>query len=418
MSPERPRRRIVEGVIFATILLDFVGFSILIPVLPLYASDLGASAIEVGLLLSLYSLGLVLFLPFWGWVSDRVGRRPVILCCLLGTACYFVLLALADTVWELYAARALGGFFGASIGTAQAYITDITSPEDRARGMGLIGAAFGIGFVLGNTLGGVLHGVHPTFPFYATAGLALLNFGVALVFLPESKRESALDGSFRGLARALVPTPFQVFAGAHENRTRLYLYLFFHIFAAFSALEAMFPLYARLRFGWSPLDVGLYLGYFGLVIGGTQLLLIGRLTRRYGESPLVILGLVLTGGGMALIPVAEGLSGLLVVGTAIALGNGIAFPTFTSLFSKTCGGEETGEFLGHSQSMAQTGRALGPYWGGWAFGSIGGGAPLFLGGIGVLGAALFFVLGIRILVPRPAGRSETGASERSTDLPL
>jgi MFS family permease len=411
--------RIVEGVIFATILLDFVGFSILIPVLPLYAVDLGASAIEVGLLLSLYSIGLVLFLPFWGWISDRVGRRPVILVCLLGTAAYFTMLAFADTVAELYGARALGGFFGASIGTAQAYITDITAPNDRARGMGLIGAAFGIGFVLGNTIGGVLHGIHPTAPFYTTAALALLNFAIAFRVLPESKSITPTRSGVKGLARALVPTPIQVFAGAHSGRTRLYLYLFFHIFAAFSALEAMFPLYARERFGWGALDIGLFLAYLGLVIGVTQLVLIGRLTRLYGEVPLVVVGLGVTGVAMAAFPAAHSQPAILLLGGAIAFGNGLAFPTFTSLFSKTCGRTEAGEYLGHSQSMAQTGRALGPYWGGWALGSIGAGAPLFLGGLGLLAALGIFLATLRLLLPgTETVEQRSDPAQRKSDVPL
>ncbi len=400
MNTPGARPRIVRSVIFATILLDFVGFSILIPVLPVYAEDLGASKIEVGLLLSLYSVALVLFLPFWGWVSDRIGRRPVILTCLLGTAGYFGFLAVADTVGEIYLARALGGFFGASIGTAQAYMTDITAPEERAHGMGLIGAAFGLGFVLGNVIGGVLHDVHPTLPFYTTAGLALANFAVAWALLPESRTPSETPGGLRGLARALVPTPVQLFAGAHENRTRLYLYLFFHIFASFSALEAMFPLWARENFGWGTRDIGLFLGYLGIVISLTQVLLIGRLSRTYGEVPMVILGLAFTGGAMMLLPLTHSLPTVMVVGTALAFGNGVAFPTFTSLFTKVCGREDAGEFLGHGQSMAQTGRALGPYWGGWAMGSIGSGAPLFLGGLGVLSALAIFLAGRRILVPR------------------
>ena len=134
--------RLVSAILFSIILIDFIGFSILIPVLPLYAQELGASPTEVGLMLALYSLGLVVFLPVWGWISDHIGRRPVLLVCLLGTAASFALLAVAETITAIYVARALGGFFGASIGTAQAYMTDITDEENRTRGMGLIGAAF------------------------------------------------------------------------------------------------------------------------------------------------------------------------------------------------------------------------------------------------------------------------------------
>jgi MFS family permease len=420
MSLSPSRARIVEGLIFGTILLDFVGFSILIPVLPIYARNLGATEIEVGLLLSLYSLALVLFLPLWGWISDRVGRRPVILVCLLGTSGYFGLLSIAVTVPELYLARVVGGFFGASIGVAQAYMTDITSGADRTRGMGLIGAAVGVAFVVGPAMGGVLYSVHPLLPFYATALLALANFGLAVWLLPEPKRVRSVGGGWRGLARALVPTPIQVFAGAHENRTRLYLYLFFHIFACFSALEAMFPLYASDSFGWSPLDVGLFLAYVGVVIGVTQGLLIGPLSRAWGEVPLVALGLAMTGGAMALLPAAHSLEWLMVVGAAIAFGNGVGFPAFTSLFSKVCGGEQAGEYLGHSQSMAQTGRALGPYWGGWAMGSVGVGAPFLLGGLGILAGLGVFLARRGFLDPRTLddeGGEPQGSRSRTSYIP-
>jgi MFS family permease len=373
MSLSPSRARIVEGLIFGTILLDFVGFSILIPVLPIYARNLGATEIEVGLLLSLYSLALVLFLPLWGWISDRVGRRPVILVCLLGTSGYFGLLSIAVTVPELYLARVVGGFFGASIGVAQAYMTGR----------------------------------------WGTWGWRSGGF-------PSRSGSAALGGGWRGLARALVPTPIQVFAGAHENRTRLYLYLFFHIFACFSALEAMFPLYASDSFGWSPLDVGLFLAYVGVVIGVTQGLLIGPLSRAWGEVPLVALGLAMTGGAMALLPAAHSLEWLMVVGAAIAFGNGVGFPAFTSLFSKVCGGEQAGEYLGHSQSMAQTGRALGPYWGGWAMGSVGVGAPFLLGGLGILAGLGVFLARRGFLDPRTLddeGGEPQGSASRTSYIP-
>jgi MFS family permease len=148
--------RTVLLIVFVTILIDFVGFSVLVPVLPLYAERLGAAPHQVGLILAFYALAQLVFLPAWGWVSDRVGRRPVLLVSLLGTAISFALLAHADTIPMIYLARVLGGFFAASIGTAQAVVTDVTSAKERAGGMGTIGAAFGMGMILGPVLGGTL----------------------------------------------------------------------------------------------------------------------------------------------------------------------------------------------------------------------------------------------------------------------
>jgi MFS family permease len=400
MSPRAPSRTLLAGILFTTILIDFVGFSILIPVLPLYAQKLGASETQVGLMLALYSLGLVLFLPVWGWISDRIGRRPVLLVCLLGTAVSFAWLAVADTIWEVYLSRALGGFFGASIGTAQAYMTDITDEADRAHGMGLIGAAFGIGFVLGNLLGGALQAVQPGLPFYATAGLALASFALAIFFLPESRPPDGGPVRWERLGRSLIPAPLLVVAAAHDNRTRLYLYLFFHLFLSFSALEAMFALYAYRRFEWSEWDVGVFMAYVGSVIGVTQLVLIRRLSQSFGEVPLVLAGLAITGAMMIALPFATTLPLLLVVGAALAFGNGIAFPTFTSLFTKACGSAEAGEALGQSQAMAQTGRTLGALCAGWVLERIAPGAPFVLGGLGILSALAIFAAAAPLLVPR------------------
>jgi MFS family permease len=388
----------VQGIIFATILIDFLGFSLLIPVLPLYAEKLGASPDEVGLILSLYAIGMVLFLPIWGWISDRVGRRPVILVCLIGTAASFALLAVAETVSEIYLARVLGGFFGASIGTAQAYVADITGSEERARGMGLIGAAFGIGFVLGNAMGGLLYPLHPEAPFWSAAALTLVAFLFGLLFLPESRSRETSPSGLGSLLRACVPTPVMAFFRVHSLRNRLYFYLFFHMFASVSALEAMFPLFAA-RIGWDVWQTGLFLAYIGLVVAATQGLLIGPMTSRFGEVPLVSTGLALTASGMLLFATFRAAPLLLLAATAVAAGIGITFPTFTSLFSKVLGPEEAGEYLGHSQSMAQTGRALGPYWGGWALLGIGITAPFWLGGLGLLAALGIFLSCVRFMVP-------------------
>lgn len=388
----------VAGIIFSVILIDFLGFSLLIPVLPLYAKRMGATPSEVGLMLSLYSITLVLFLPLWGWVSDRVGRRPVILVCLVGTAGSFALLAVAETTTTIYAARALGGLFGASLGTAQAYITDITDGEDRARGMGLIGAAFGIGGVLGNSMGGLLYPIHPQAPFWVASGLTVAAFAVGLAMLPESRTPDSSPVSKGSLLRACVPTPLMALLGAHTARNRLYFYLFFHIFAAFTALEAMFPLYAQ-SIGWSVWETGLFLAYIGLGVAVTQGLLIGPLISRFGESRMVTAGLLLTGLGMTAFSVTVSLPFQLVAGALVASGVGIAFPTFTSLFSKVLAPDQAGEFLGYSQSMAQTGRALGPYWGGWAFVGLGATAPFWIGGVGVLASVVIFVAFTHLLVP-------------------
>ncbi len=400
MSEAKGHRRLAIGVIFTTILIDFIGFSILIPVLPRFEQTLGIDAFHIGLITALYALGLVLFLPLWGWVSDRVGRRPVLLVSLLGTAFSFVLLAIADTLPTVLIARFLGGFFGASIGTAQAYMTDLTDEDSRAQGMGVIGAASGIGIVLGTALGGVLGSVDPSLPFYATAGVAAANFVLAAFALPESKAAVPAQSGLKGLLLVLVPAPLLVAASVHGRKQRLYLYLFLHIFFAFSAIESMFPLYAAARFGWGELQVGLFMAAVCIVLGGSQVLLVGRFSRAWGEPAMTVAGLGILGAGLAGLSFSYNMLTLTPCAIAVALGGGIAFPAFTSLFSKVCGAHEAGEAMSQSQAMVHTGRTLGALCWGWVFVTAGSGAPFLFAGIALAGALALFLLGSRVLLPQ------------------
>jgi MFS family permease len=291
-------------------------------------------------------------------------------------------------------------------------MTDITDAESRTSGLGLIGAAGGAGIVFGPALGGILARVDILLPFYAPAALAAVNLVLAALFLPESKAARPAGVGLTGAMRTLVPTPLLVVASTHDNRTRLYLYLFFHLFAAFSALEAMFPLYAERRLAWDALGTGLFLGYLGVVMGVTQGLMVGRLARIVGEVPLVMVGLSLTGAAMVMLARSHSVTMVVLLGFAIAVGNGLYLPSFTSLYSKNCGAEhESGEYLAHSQSMLQTGRGIGFLWGGWALERINVDAPFLLGGLGVLAGLAVFISGLRYLVP---GHTSAGQREHAS----
>ncbi len=400
MNDKPAHYRIAAAVIFTTILIDFMGFSILLPVLPEFVRGLGEESFHVPLITSLYALGLVLFLPLWGWISDRVGRRPVLLVSLLGTAFSFALLAGADSLESVYLARFLGGFSGASIGTAQAYMTDLTDVETRAEGMGLLGAATGLGLVLGAALGGTLAYVSPTLPFWATAGVAALNFGLAAWTLPESRPAEPAAVGWHGFARVLVPAPVLVAASVHSNQTRLYLYLFLHIFFAFSAIEAMFPLFAEARFGWNELQIGLFMALVGAALCATQGLAVGRLSRAWGEGPTTMVGLGIMAASTLCLSLSYELSWLIPSGLGLAVGAGLALPTLTSLFSKVCGEHEAGEYLSQSQAMVHTGRMIGSFCWGWVFYSVGAGAPFLFSGLSTLAALVIFVAGARVLLPK------------------
>jgi multidrug resistance protein len=382
-------------VVFTTVLIDFIGFSVLFPVLPLYADRLGATPFQVGLILTLYALTQLLFLPVWGWISDRVGRRPVLLVSLLGTAVSFLLLAVVDTVNGIYVARALSGIFAASIGTAQAVVTDVTAPEERARGMGILGAAFGAGMVVGPMLGGLLASVDEVLPFQAIAVLALANFGVAWWRLPESRPPVLARRPWSELAASFVPTPVRLLLAVHERRIGLYLYLFFHVFTAFAVLESMITLYLGRRFGADPLDAALVFAWIGVVLAITQGFLLRGLVTRFGELSLVLVGLIAMAVGIGGVPAAPSMGWFFVLGPLIAFGNGVAFPAFTSLYSQACRAGHAGELLGQSQSMATTGRIVAPLAAGWLMGEVSVGAPF------VASALLMAVACVLVLAARP-----------------
>jgi MFS family permease len=401
-QPDAARSRTVLLVVFVTILIDFIGFTVLIPVLPLFAERLGASGFEVALILTVYALAQLLFLPVWGWVSDRIGRRPVVLVSLLGTVGSFIVLAFAESMAMVYLARVLAGFFAASIGTAQAVVTDVTPPADRARGMGLIGAAFGAGMVVGPVLGGLTAQIDEKAPFYSVALLAAANFAVAWLRLPESRPSGLRSPGWPELRLSLVPTPVRLVMAVHDRRIGLFLYLYFHLFSAFAVLEGLITFYVGKRFGSSALDVGLLFMWIGVVLFVTQGLLLRRLVEHWSETRLMAIGLVAMGVGLAAVAAAPSLVWLYAVGSLLAFGNGITFPAFTSLYSKACEAENAGELLGQSQAMATTGRIVGPALGGLIMDRWSLEAPFLIAGAMMLLALVLFRVFRRALVGAPA----------------
>jgi len=398
MPAATDRPGIVLFVVFTTILIDFIGFSVLIPVLPLYAGRLGANGFEVGLVLTLYALAQLLFLPVWGWFSDRVGRRPVLLLSLAGTVVAYILLVVANSLAGIYLARILAGFFAAAIGTAQAVVTDVTPRERRAEGMGRIGAAMGMGLVMGPAIGGILGAVDERLPFTTVAVIAALNLLLAWFFLPETRPEPTRPIPWSGLTRTLVPAPLRLAGAVHDRRIGTYLYLFFHVSVGFTALESLLPTFLDRQFGAHALEVGGLFAVMGVVMVVTQGALIGPLARRYSESTLVATGFGVCAAGLIAIDLAPSIAVLYAVAVPIGIGYGIAYPTFTSLFSQACEAGGSGELLGDGQSMATTGRVVGPMWAGWVIDSLAPGITFVIAGIIVIGGLAIFLAVRRWLV--------------------
>ena len=347
-------------VIFITVFIDLIGFGIVIPVLPFYVEGtrFNASARTVGLLFASYSVMQLIFTPILGRLSDRYGRRPILFLSLLGTSLGFLILGLATNVQMLFAGRILDGITGGNISTAQAYIADVTTPENRAKGMGMIGAAFGLGFILGPAIGGVLSRWGISLPFFFASGLALANAVLLYFTLPETvtkdhpARASAATGRWSQLVRALK-----------QSRLKFVLVIYFLFITAFSIMTTSFGLFTMYRFGYDAHHTGWLFAYVGLMGAIIQGGLIGRLVKRFGELRLINMGALLFALSLFAIPLTgpqTGVLALLVVGATFAFGNGLATPALTGLASKSVGPGEQGGVLGVTQSAASLARTVGP----------------------------------------------------------
>jgi len=348
------------AIIFITILIDLIGFGIVIPILPLYADHFGASATTVGFLLAVYSAMQFVFSPLLGKVSDRIGRRPVLLASILGTSLGFLLMGLAQTLWLLFLARILDGATGGNISTAAAYIADVTPPEERSRGMGLIGAAFGIGLIVGPAVGGLISRISLAAPFLFAAALAAAN-AVALYFLlPESLKQEHRDQARRA-------SLLQIVSEAVGWQLRGVLLTAFFATLAFSMLTATLALFTNKNadFLFDATHNGYLFAYMGLIGATIQGGLMGRLSRAFGDKTLAVVGALLTATGMFLLPISPNLSLLALTCTAIGIGNSLLTPTLNALASKAVGAASQGSVLGVMSSVGSLARILGPPFGGW-----------------------------------------------------
>jgi DHA1 family tetracycline resistance protein-like MFS transporter len=350
-------RRSGLGIIFGVVFIDLVGFGIVIPILPYYAREFGASAWALGWLMTSYSLTQFVFAPVWGRVSDRIGRRPVLLISILGTVLSMTFLGLARSLEWLFIGRLFAGICGANISTAYAYVADVTEPKDRAKGMGMIGAAFGLGFIFGPVIGGVLaHFWGYSVPMFAGAALAAVNWFFAWARLGEPNLPPEVRSSHRskrfdlGAIRTVLSRP----------GTGLAIGLFFLLTFAVTQLEVTFALYMKERHGSDALRASELLGLMGVIMALVQGRFIGPLVRRFGESRLVVWGsalcafaLVAFAGAPALLPATLALS-------LLALGHGALHPSLSSLASQGAGLHDRGATMGVFQSAGSLARVVGP----------------------------------------------------------
>lgn len=350
-------------VLLLTVFIDLLGFGIVVPLLAYYAQSFGASGRSVGAILAVYSLMQFVFAPLWGRLSDRVGRRPVLMAGLAGSVIGYALFGIAGSLTMLLLSRTIAGISAATIGTAQAYVADSTTPENRAKGMGLIGAAFGMGFIFGPPIGGVLgeigtrYGLEPNaLPGAVAAALSLIALLLAIFVLPESKPEGLVPRS--GRLPHLDPATWRLIGRLHPLAT-IYLCLAV-VILGFSGMEPLVTFHAADRFGFTTMDLGRFFGFMGVVVAVIQGGVIGRLTRRFGEATTASIGAIALTAGLALVPPVMDARWLYAVALLIAVGQGLCYPSLTALVSRIAPANQMGTLLGVSSSLGSLARVIGP----------------------------------------------------------
>jgi multidrug resistance protein len=341
------------GIIFLTVFIDLIGFGIVIPILPLYAQHFGASETVNGFLVGIYSAMQFIFAPVLGKISDRVGRRPVLLVSLMGTVIGFALMGLAGSLTWLFIARIVDGISGGNISTAQAYIADITGPEERSKAMGLIGAAFGLGFILGPAIGGILSGYSIAAPFLFASGLALLNAVLVFIRLPESLSP---EHRVKPEDRASIAEVFK-----HGWHLPALMGSYFFSIAGFAMMTTNYALFTHQRFGYDQKQNGYVFAFIGLIGALVQGGLLRQLLKRQSEKSLAVAGVLLLIVGMALLPLVASLAALLAVSAVVGIGNSFVTPTLNGLASRSADRTWQGRVIGLMQSSGSLARCLAPF---------------------------------------------------------
>lgn len=376
-------------ILFLVVFIDLVGFGIVIPILPYYAKQFGASATELGWLMASYSAMQFIFAPVWGRFSDHYGRRPILLISMLGTIFSMLALGFSSSLAFIFAARIFAGISGANISTATAYIADITTVENRAKGMGLIGAAFGLGFIFGPAIGGVLSKWGYATPMFFAAGLSALNWVYAYFRLkePASTEESRARNRVKRFDRLALK---QVFG---NQTTRLATFTFFLVTIAMTQMEVVFALFMKEQHGFGAEQAGWLLALLGFIMALIQGGLIGRLSKFFGERRLILQGTLFMSVAMVLIAQSYPYLQLLTALALLAVGSAITSPSLSSLASQGAAVASRGATMGIYQSAGSLARIIGPIAAGFFYDHYGKSAPfLTASGIMILAfmAASFF----------------------------
>jgi len=382
------------GVVYLTVFLDLLGFGIILPQLPFYALQFGASGAWVGVLLAAFSFAQLFGAALLGRLSDRYGRRPVMLISLLGSALAFTGAGLAQNLWQLIASRALAGLFGGSIATAQAYVADVTEPKDRAKYMGLIGASIGMGFVLGPFVGAEMSRFGFSAASFLAAGLSVFDLFLAILFLKEPSLHTAqdgVDGDEKPSGAALADQRrrsrrVSLFHALSQPVIGRLLLASFVTSFAFVGMEATFALLGKQRFDLGPATMGRFFAAIGIVLAIVQGGVVGRLVNRLGERRVALIGSLILTVALFAIPWSPKLICLSGVMLIMATGQGLLLPSTSTLISRHAPASMQGGILGVNQSLSAGARAVGPVIAGALF-DVDFHAPYVVSAILVLGVA-------------------------------
>lgn len=385
-------RKASLSLIFITVFIDLLGFGILIPILPTFATiKLNLSEFSIGIVLAVYSLTQFLLGPILGNLSDRVGRRPIIIGCLFLNAVGYIIFAFTNSFLLLLVSRIVAGIGGSSVAVAQAYIADVTSKEDRSKGMGMIGAAFGLGFVFGPIIGGFLSKYGYEVTGFASAAFSFIAFLFTIFFLPESLKKNK-DG-IRIKTRKLIDIP-AVKLLFRNNKLASLIIMFFILVFSIANIYGTFALIGYKKYHFTDMQNGIMFGIIGIVSAIVQGGLLRVISKYMDDKKIIVAGSFLMMLGLAMVPYAGNMTGLIFVTIILALGSGSLQPTMLSLISKNTSESEQGFTLGVNQSFSAFARVLGPLWGGFAFEYIGYQYPFLTG---AAFTAIIFILSLYYL---------------------
>ncbi len=365
-------------IVFLTVFIDLMGFGILIPILPTFASiELNVPDYGIGIIVASFSLVQFLFNPVFGRISDRYGRRPIILITLLVTSLSYIIFSVADSFFLLLLARVMAGFGGSNLAVAQAYMADITEKKDRSKGMGLIGAAFGLGFVFGPLIGGWLSEYGYAVAGYASAAFSFSAFLFALFSLKESNRNKKTEEKINlrlidaGLAKKVLTNP----------SIGILVIIFFILVFSMANIYGTFSLLGYKHYNFTDQQNGYLFGIMGIVAVVVQGGLIRILSVKFYDKSLVLAGTILMMLGLGFIPYGVNFIGVAIVVAMLSVGTGILQPIILSMISKYSPDNQQGEILGLNQSFGSLARVFGPMWGGFSFDFLGYEFPFLTGAL-------------------------------------